>query len=144
MHSVTLTLSGHDIIFELYVNLLWFSSFLIILRSSPNLFFPTPFMQPSGYDSDHDRVRGDVGMAGVPISSVEDMKILFGGQFFMRFPFMSLSFHVPSFMFFSFHAAFLSCRFYFMLLSFRAAFLSCPFVYVLFLSCCLSLCIWHV
>ena len=47
-------------------------------------------MQPSGYDSDHDRVRGDVGMAGVPISSVEDMKILFGGQFFMRFPFMSL------------------------------------------------------
>jgi hypothetical protein len=31
-----------------------------------------------GYDSDHDRVRGDVGMAGVPISSVEDMKILFG------------------------------------------------------------------
>ena len=31
-----------------------------------------------GYDSDHERVRGDVGMAGVPISSVEDMKILFG------------------------------------------------------------------
>lgn len=30
-----------------------------------------------GYDSDHDRVVGDVGMAGVPISSVEDMKILF-------------------------------------------------------------------
>jgi len=30
-----------------------------------------------GYDSDHERVRGDVGMAGVPISSVEDMKILF-------------------------------------------------------------------
>ena len=29
-------------------------------------------------------------MAGVPISSVEDMKILFGGQFFMCFPFMSL------------------------------------------------------
>ena len=35
-------------------------------------------MNISGYDSDHDRVRGDVGMAGVPISSVEDMKILFG------------------------------------------------------------------
>ena len=50
-------------------------------------------MQPSGYDSDHDRVRGDVGMAGVPISSVEDMKILFGGQFYMCFPFMLLSFH---------------------------------------------------
>eukprot|EP01041_Mallomonas_annulata_P009159 gene9159-18975_t len=30
-----------------------------------------------GYDSDHPRVIGDVGMAGVPISSVEDMKILF-------------------------------------------------------------------
>jgi methylmalonyl-CoA mutase len=30
-----------------------------------------------GYDSDHERVRGDVGMAGVPISSVEDMKVLF-------------------------------------------------------------------
>ena len=30
-----------------------------------------------GYDSDHDRVTGDVGMAGVPIDSVEDMKILF-------------------------------------------------------------------
>jgi methylmalonyl-CoA mutase len=30
-----------------------------------------------GYDSDHDRVKGDVGMAGVPISSVEDMKTLF-------------------------------------------------------------------
>lgn len=30
-----------------------------------------------GYDSDHERVRGDVGMAGVPISSVEDMKLLF-------------------------------------------------------------------
>lgn len=30
-----------------------------------------------GYDSDHERVVGDVGMAGVPIDSVEDMKILF-------------------------------------------------------------------
>ena len=30
-----------------------------------------------GYDSDHERVKGDVGMAGVPISTVEDMKILF-------------------------------------------------------------------
>ena len=30
-----------------------------------------------GYDSDHDRVTGDVGMAGVAIDSVEDMKILF-------------------------------------------------------------------
>jgi methylmalonyl-CoA mutase len=30
-----------------------------------------------GYDSDHPRVIGDVGMAGVPISTLEDMKILF-------------------------------------------------------------------
>lgn len=30
-----------------------------------------------GYDSDHERVLGDVGMAGVAIDSVEDMKILF-------------------------------------------------------------------
>ncbi len=32
-----------------------------------------------GYDSDHPRVTGDVGKAGVAIDSVEDMKILFGG-----------------------------------------------------------------
>jgi methylmalonyl-CoA mutase len=30
-----------------------------------------------GYDSDHERVTGDVGMAGVAIDSIEDMKILF-------------------------------------------------------------------
>ena len=30
-----------------------------------------------GYDSDHPRVIGDVGKAGVAIDSVEDMKILF-------------------------------------------------------------------
>jgi methylmalonyl-CoA mutase len=32
-----------------------------------------------GYDSDHSRVTGDVGKAGVAIDSVEDMKILFDG-----------------------------------------------------------------
>jgi methylmalonyl-CoA mutase len=32
-----------------------------------------------GYDSDHPRVSGDVGMAGVAIDSVEDMKRLFKG-----------------------------------------------------------------
>jgi methylmalonyl-CoA mutase len=32
-----------------------------------------------GYDSDHERVVGDVGMAGVAIDSVEDTKILFDG-----------------------------------------------------------------
>ncbi|MCF8027067.1 MAG: methylmalonyl-CoA mutase [Desulfobacteraceae bacterium] len=30
-----------------------------------------------GYDSDHPRVTGDVGKAGVPVDTVEDMKILF-------------------------------------------------------------------
>jgi methylmalonyl-CoA mutase len=32
-----------------------------------------------GYDSDHPRVEGDVGKAGVAIDSVEDMKVLFAG-----------------------------------------------------------------
>ncbi len=32
-----------------------------------------------GYDSDHPRVAGDVGKAGVAIDSVEDMKVLFRG-----------------------------------------------------------------
>ncbi len=32
-----------------------------------------------GYDSDHPRVEGDIGMAGVPIDTVEDMKELFDG-----------------------------------------------------------------
>ena len=32
-----------------------------------------------GYDSDHPRVMGDVGMAGVAIDSIEDMKMLFDG-----------------------------------------------------------------
>ncbi len=32
-----------------------------------------------GYDSDHPRVKGDVGKAGVAIDSIEDMKLLFDG-----------------------------------------------------------------
>src|ERR1051325_10764423 len=32
-----------------------------------------------GYDSDHSRVAGDVGKAGVAIDTVEDMKVLFDG-----------------------------------------------------------------
>ena len=32
-----------------------------------------------GYDSDHPRVLGDVGMAGVAIDSIEDLKMLFDG-----------------------------------------------------------------
>ena len=37
-----------------------------------------------GYDSDHPRVVGDVGKAGVAIDSVEDMKILFEGYFCLK------------------------------------------------------------
>src|SRR5256884_8947933 len=37
------------------------------------------FSTHRGYDSDHPRVVGDVGKAGVAIDSVEDMKILFDG-----------------------------------------------------------------
>jgi hypothetical protein len=33
-----------------------------------------------GYDTDHPRVVGDVGKAGVSICSVEDMKVLFNGK----------------------------------------------------------------
>ncbi|HHG90099.1 MAG TPA: methylmalonyl-CoA mutase, partial [Devosia sp.] len=32
-----------------------------------------------GYDSDHPRVKGDVGKAGVAIDTIEDMKVLFDG-----------------------------------------------------------------
>ena len=32
-----------------------------------------------GYDSDHPRVAGDVGMAGVAVDSIEDMRLLFAG-----------------------------------------------------------------
>ena len=32
-----------------------------------------------GYDSDHERVSGDVGMAGVAIDSIQDMRVLFEG-----------------------------------------------------------------
>jgi methylmalonyl-CoA mutase N-terminal domain/subunit len=37
--------------------------------------FPTLY----GYDSDHDRSRGEVGKCGVAISSLEDMQVLFDG-----------------------------------------------------------------
>ena len=30
-----------------------------------------------GYDSDHPRVKGDIGMAGVAIDTIEDMRLLF-------------------------------------------------------------------
>jgi len=39
-----------------------------------------------GYDSDHPRVLGDVGKAGVAIDSIEDMKILLMASRLMRCP----------------------------------------------------------
>lgn len=36
--------------------------------------YPQPLTPPCSYDSDHPRVSGDVGMAGVAVDSVEDMK----------------------------------------------------------------------
>ena len=33
-----------------------------------------------GYDSDHPRVMGDVGMAGVAVDSILDMRVLFAGR----------------------------------------------------------------
>ena len=45
-------------------------------RPNPDLFPPPPPLLPlSRYDSDNERVTGDVGMAGVAIDSVEDMKV---------------------------------------------------------------------
>ena len=35
------------------------------------------FATHRGYDSDHERVTGDVGKAGVAIDSIDDMKVLF-------------------------------------------------------------------
>lgn len=43
----------------------------------PPFVFSFDFDRKSSYDSNHPRVVGDVGMAGVAIDSVEDMKILF-------------------------------------------------------------------
>ena len=48
----------------------------------PSLILRRPAMAPDSisdsvrYDSDHPRVAGDVGMAGVAIDSVEDMKVV--------------------------------------------------------------------
>ena len=41
-------------------------------ETSPRAFFL--LLPPGRYDSDHPRVKGDVGMAGVAVDSVEDMK----------------------------------------------------------------------
>jgi methylmalonyl-CoA mutase N-terminal domain/subunit len=45
-----------------------------------SIFYPNVCSDVSAwlrYDSDHPRVEGDVGMAGVAVDTVEDMKILF-------------------------------------------------------------------
>jgi methylmalonyl-CoA mutase N-terminal domain/subunit len=45
-------------------------------RASPS---PSILATHRGYDSDHPRVQGDVGKAGVAIDTLDDMKILFDG-----------------------------------------------------------------
>ena len=55
------------------------AAIVVYMPSEIHLFlpyFPTVATH-RGYDSDHDRVTGDVGMAGVPIDSLADMDALF-------------------------------------------------------------------
>src|ERR1700758_4803978 len=50
------------------------------LPACPNgSFVASPLGTHRGYDSDHPRVSGDVGMAGVAIDSIYDMRTLFAG-----------------------------------------------------------------
>eukprot|EP01024_Parvocaulis_polyphysoides_P057708 TRINITY_DN61571_c0_g1_i1.p2 TRINITY_DN61571_c0_g1~~TRINITY_DN61571_c0_g1_i1.p2 ORF type:complete len:124 (-),score=10.17 TRINITY_DN61571_c0_g1_i1:182-553(-) len=51
-----------------------------------------------GYDSDNERALGDVGMAGVAIDTIEDMKILFDGKFFQFIVEQVLGIKATSFM----------------------------------------------
>lgn len=53
--------------------------FFIYLAGQQGLSVAFDLATHRGYDSDNPRVRGDVGMAGVAIDSVEDTKILFDG-----------------------------------------------------------------
>ena len=50
---------------------------LLLERGQKGLSVAFDLATHRGYDSDHPRVTGDVGKAGVAIDSVEDMKILF-------------------------------------------------------------------
>ena len=50
-----------------------------LLRGQQGLSVAFDLATHRGYDSDHPRVVGDVGMAGVAIDTVEDMKVLFDG-----------------------------------------------------------------
>lgn len=53
--------------------------FFIYLAGQQGLSVAFDLATHRGYDSDNPRVRGDVGMAGVAIDTVEDTKILFDG-----------------------------------------------------------------
>lgn len=53
--------------------------FFIYLAGQQGLSVAFDLATHRGYDSDNPRVRGDVGMAGVAIDTVEDTKILFNG-----------------------------------------------------------------
>lgn len=61
----------HSLIFHYF--------FFIYLAGQQGLSVAFDLATHRGYDSDNPRVRGDVGMAGVAIDSVEDTKILFDG-----------------------------------------------------------------
>jgi methylmalonyl-CoA mutase N-terminal domain/subunit len=47
----------------------------LLFSSRPGLSVAFDLATHRGYDSDNPRVEGDVGMAGVAIDSVEDMKV---------------------------------------------------------------------
>lgn len=53
----------------------WVSFVLRYITGQQGLSVAFDLATHRGYDSDHPRVTGDVGMAGVPIDSIEDMKV---------------------------------------------------------------------
>lgn len=63
----------------LFVFWLCFGFFVFHLAGQQGLSVAFDLATHRGYDSDNPRVRGDVGMAGVAIDTVEDTKILFDG-----------------------------------------------------------------
>lgn len=56
---------------------IWLSVLVLAGQQGLSVAFDLPTHR--GYDSDNPRVHGDVGMAGVAIDTVEDMKLLFDG-----------------------------------------------------------------
>lgn len=65
--------------FLLYETLTYAMFFFMSLAGQQGLSVAFDLATHRGYDSDNPRVRGDVGMAGVAIDTVEDTKILFDG-----------------------------------------------------------------